>query len=110
VAAQCGSEVIAPYIYDWSTNAQWFETWFEWYLCPRLKARSVIIMDNAKFHRKTALTKIAAFYGFKMLWLPPYSPDKNLIEPLWANMKKHIRSNNHSFASLQTAVMDYFIS
>ena len=110
VAAQCGCEVIAPYIYEWSTNALWFETWFEWHLCPKLKAKSVIIMDNAKFHRKTALAKIASFYGFKLLWLPPYSPDKNKIEPRWANMKNYIRNNIRTGLSLQDIIRDHFIS
>jgi len=109
VAAQCGGEVVAPYIYDWSTNALWFETWFEWYLCPWLKTKSVIVMDNAKFHRKTALAKIAAIFGFKLLWLPPYSPDKNPIEPRWANMKNYVRNNSKPGVSLQTTIMDYFI-
>jgi transposase len=108
VAAQCGNEIIAPYVYDWSTNALWFETWFEWYLCPNLKAKSVIVMDNAKFHRKTALSKIAAFYGLSVLWLPPYSPDKNPIEHLWANMKNHIRNNPNTALPLQDNVRAYF--
>jgi len=110
VAAQCEGEIIAPYVYEWSTNAVWFETWFEWHLCPSLKSKSVIIMDNAKFHRKTRLSQIAKFYGFLILWLPPYSPDKNDIEPLWANLKKFLQNNSQHFDSMQTAIRDYFQS
>jgi len=65
-------------------------------------------MDNAKFHRKTVLNNIAKFYGLHILWLPPYSPDKNDIEHLWANMKKYIRKNSASFTSLQNALMSFF--
>ena len=65
-------------------------------------------MDNAKFHRKTVLNKIARFYDLSILWLPPYSPDKNTIEHLWANMKKYIRKKSASFPSIQAALLAYF--
>ena len=106
VAAQCNGEIIAPFLYEWRTDAVWFETWFEWHLCPQLKLNSVIIMDNAKFHRKTILSKIAKSYGLSILWLPPYSPDKNSIEHLWANMKDYIR--NHS--TPDTSIKDIMLS
>jgi hypothetical protein len=79
VSAQCGNEVIAPYVYDWATKSTWFEVWFEWHLCPLLPSSKVIIMDNALFHRKPVLEKIARFYGLRIIWLPPYSPDLNRI-------------------------------
>ena len=80
VSAQCGDEKIAPYVYDWVTNAVWFEVWLEWHLCPLLSPGKVIIMDNALFHRKSVLERIARLYGLRIIWLPPYSPDLNRIE------------------------------
>ena len=108
IAAQCNGEIIAPCLYEWSTKAVWFETWFEWHLCPQLNPNSVVIMDNAKFHRKTALAKIAAFYGITLLFLPPYSPDKNSIEHLWANMKSYLRKNAIYHDTIQKALGAYF--
>jgi transposase len=110
VAALCGSEVIAPYSYDWTTKSGWFEVWFEWHLCPLLRCGTVIILDNASFHRKPTLERIAAFYGHRILWLPTYSPDKNRIEKLWANLKNWLRLYFDDSAFLNSAVMDYLQS
>lgn len=108
IAGQCGDQVIAQYTYDWTTNSAWFEVWFQWHLCPQLRAHSIIIMDNARFHRKIQLEKIASFYGYRILWLPPYSPDKNPIEHLWANLKNWLRMHSHNFPSIQLAITAYF--
>jgi transposase len=99
---------IAPYVYSWGTTAVWFEVWFEWHLCPLLSPGKVIIMDNAMFHRKNVLEKIAALFGLRIIWLPPYSPDLNKIELLWANLKKWLKSFACAFASIQEAVYLYF--
>jgi transposase len=109
VSAQCGNKKIATHTYDWATNSTWFEVWFEWHLGPLLSPGKVIIMDNALFHRKKPLEKIAAYYGLRILWLPPYSPDFNSIEHLWANLKNWLKSFASSFNSIQDAVKHYFI-
>jgi len=108
VSAQCGNEIIAPFIYDWGTKAVWFEVWFEWHLCPKLSPGKVVIMDNALFHRKPILEKIAAFYGLRIIWLPPYSPDLNRIELFWANLKRWLKSFASAFLSIQDAIANYF--
>lgn len=108
ISAQCGDEKIALFVYDWATNSVWFEVWFEWHLCPLLSPEKVVIMDNALFHRKQPLEKIARFYGIRIIWLPPYSPDLNRIEKLWANLKKWLKSFAASFATIQDAIWCYF--
>jgi transposase len=108
VAGQCGSEVIGETQYAWTTDSRWFMVWFEWYLCPFLRPGSVIIMDNARFHNKPQLEQIAHFYGYRILWLPPYSPDKNPIEQLWANLKNWLCNWSHLYTSIQEAIRDYF--
>lgn len=108
VAGQCDNDVIGEVFYDWTTDSRWFEVWFEWYFCPYLSPKSLIIMDNARFHRKPQLEQIAKFYGYKILWLPPYSPDKNSIEKLWANLKIWLRNWAHLFKSVQSALIAYF--
>jgi transposase len=71
-----------------------------------LEIGSVIIMDNASFHRKARLRQISAEHGFSLLFLPPYSPDYNPIEKTWANMKKRLRDILPAFRILEEAVYE----
>jgi hypothetical protein len=110
VAAQCGNEIIAPTIFDWPTVGVWFEVWFEWYFCPCAKTGGIVVMDNARFHRKKQLERIAVFFGLRIVWLPPYSPDKNPIEHLWAKLKKWLRYYSQNYDTIQIAIMACFKS
>jgi len=100
VAGLRNGEVLCPTKYDWNTNAEWFNEWFEWWLCPLLRIGSVVIIDNATFHRKADLNRIALSYGIYIIWLPPYSPDKNPIEKVWANLKNWLRLNSKNYATI----------
>ena len=55
-------------------------------------AKIVIILDNASFHkRKDILEKLASEMPNIILeFLPPYSPDYNLIELVWHSAKEYI--------------------
>jgi transposase len=108
VAGLRDGEVICPTKYDWNTDSEWFCEWFEWWLCPLLRTLSVIIMDNATFHRKTVLSTIAESYGCRIIWLPAYSPDKNPIEHLWANLKSWLRLHSKDYLTIQDAVSAFF--
>ena len=108
IAGLCGNRVLAQCTYGWSTDGIWFAEWFEWCLIPLLAAGSVIIMDNASFHNHEVLEMIAETYGHRILWLPAYSPDKNPIEHLWANMKKWLRSFSENYDTIQHAIFEYF--
>jgi len=64
-------------------------------------------MDNASFHRKKILRKLARG-KIRLLFIPSYSPDYNPIEKSWANMKRYLRDNLKDFQSIKTAIYDYF--
>ena len=69
VAAQTKEGLIAPMVYENTMDSALFETWFERFLLPALKQPSVIIMDNARFHRMAVLRewqrkKNTLFYHF----------------------------------------------
>lgn len=49
------------------------------------------IMDNAAFHVKEVIRDIAETLGHRVLFLPPYSPDLNPIEKVFAILKKRRR-------------------
>jgi transposase len=54
-----------------------FETWFETRLMCELPSDSIIVMDNAAFHRKRRLCLIAESYGHTIVFLLPYAPEYN---------------------------------
>ena len=86
--ASRGKELLAPVLFKGSTNALWFNQWLEEHLIPELKPNSTLILDNAAFHRKDDVFRIAKQTGHKVLFLPPYSPDFNRIEQDFAILKK----------------------
>ena len=49
-------------------------------IAPLLAQDTVVIMDNASFHRKNCLNDIAKEYGIKIIFLPTYSHELNPIE------------------------------
>jgi hypothetical protein len=108
VAGYCNGKVLAQTTYPWNTDMEWFCMWFEFVLIPLLRPSSVIVLDNASFHSKTWLPVIAEAYGHKILWLPAYSPDKNPIEHVWANMKKWLRNFSKNFPSIRLAISAHF--
>lgn len=73
-------KLIAPLQYEGTMDSVLFEQWFSMCLIPELPTSSVVIMDNARFHRKAELEKIATSKGHLLLFLPSYSPDLNPIE------------------------------
>jgi transposase len=91
-------------------NGDLFEGWLEHILVPALKnpAKSVLIIDNASWHKKDAIYDIADVYGFKVIFLPPYSPDLNPIEKFWANVKRRLRLHMHMFDTFWDALCHAF--
>ena len=93
VAGKIGNALIGSMIYRETMESEFFEEWFREILLrdiEKLEKRVLIVIDNARFHRKNILEKIIEGTGHCLLFLPPYSPDLNPIEKLWANMKKKL--------------------
>jgi transposase len=51
-AALMGDTVYGPLQYNGTMDSIFFETYFETRLLPTLPQNTVIVMDNASFHRK----------------------------------------------------------
>ncbi|WP_225353965.1 transposase, partial [Streptococcus pneumoniae] len=51
VAGLTNGELIVPMTYEETMTSDFFEAWFQKFLLPTLTTPSVIIMDNARFHR-----------------------------------------------------------
>ena len=74
-------------LFECSIDGDVFQTWIEQILLPELPKNSVVVMDNATFHKRQAIITLLNQHGHSVLWLPPYSPDLNPIEKTWAHIK-----------------------
>jgi transposase len=79
-------------------------------LLPELPKGAVVILDNARFHKSKKLRKIAKAEGFTLLFLPPYSPQYNLIEHEWFPVKNAARKILQTFHDLPAAVETAILS
>jgi len=108
VAGICLGKWVAPLQYSGSTDCILFEQWFEQCLLEEIGRNKFIILDNASFHRKTYLTSLADCKNCKIIFLPPYSPDLNLIENKWAWLKQKLRELLPLTSSLDDAIWRAF--
>jgi len=108
VAGQAGKSIVAPMQYGGTMDSAFFESWFEARLLPALPERSVVVMDNASFHRKGRLHALAEKAGHRVLFLPPYSPELNPIEHFWAWLKGCLRKILPLFSSFDDALHEAF--
>ena len=51
-----------------------------------------VILDNARCQKCQAVRKLALELGIELLYIPPYSPNLNLIERFWKFLKGELRS------------------
>jgi len=108
VAAKCCEKIVAPLIYDGTTDSVLFECWFENMLLKSVPQNSIFIMDNATFHRKTKLRELAHAAECTIIFLPPYSPDFNPIEKFWAWLKNKLREILPQYDVFMDALVDCF--
>jgi transposase len=80
IGALCDGKHSAIGCYKQSTDSKFFEYWFKGYLLPVIPKGFTVILDNARFHRKKELHKLARG-KVRLLFLPPYSPDYNPKKP-----------------------------
>jgi len=93
-------KVIAPLVFNGSTDTEWFIKWTKEMLLPCLKKGQTVVMDNASFHKSPKIRELIESVGCELLYLPPYSPDLNPIEKVWAILKKRIQSFRNNIENL----------
>jgi transposase len=108
VAGICLGKWVAPMEYNTTTDSVLFEFWFENCLLKEVDSGSVIILDNATFHKKSILAELAKSHRCEVLFLPPYSPDLNPIEKKWACLKRTLRDILKGFDSFDDALASAF--
>jgi transposase len=81
----------APCVFDGAINGQRFLAWVEQFLVPTLAPGDVVILDNLSSHKIAGIREAIEAAGAKLLYLPPYSPDLNPIEQVFAKLKGLLR-------------------
>ena len=79
-----------------NVDADIFHLWATRDLLPKLPDRSVLVLDNATFHKRKDTGYALEKAGHTLLFLPPYSPDLNEIEQKWAQAKAYRRKTGKS--------------
>ena len=69
-------------------------------------SKTIMSLDNASHHRKDAIYDIADKFGFRVIFLPKYSPDLNKTEKTWANIKNWLRLHLYKFISIKANLLN----
>jgi transposase len=77
--------ITAPFVLKGAMNGPMFLAYVKQCLVPTLKRGDIVAMDNLPVHRVAGVEEAIATAGARLLYLPPYSPDLNLIEMGSAN-------------------------
>jgi len=83
--------ITAPFVLDGPINGESFKAYVEQMLVPTLKAGDIVIMDNLGSHKSAEIRKMIRAAGARLMFLPPYSPDLNPIEQVFAKLKALLR-------------------
>jgi len=91
VAGLRSNALTAPCVIDGPMNGDAFLAYVEQILAPTLKSGDIVVMDNLSSHKLPAIREAIDAAGARLLYLPPYSPDFNPIEQLFAKLKAALR-------------------
>jgi transposase len=91
VAGLCHHQLTAPMVTDGPMDGEMFVAYVRQFLCPTLQPGDIVILDNLSSHKVTGIKEAIATAGATLLYLPPYSPDLNPIEKLFAKLKAFLR-------------------
>jgi transposase len=84
-------QLTAPLDADGPMDGELFLAYVRQFLCPTLRPGDIVILDNLSSHKVAGVKEAIAAAGATLIYLPPYSPDLNPIEKLFAKLKALLR-------------------
>jgi len=92
VSAVRASGVAGGLLFRGALDGAAFETFLDRVLLPALTPGDVLVMDNLAVHKTRRAWERIEAAGVTPLCLPPYSPDLNPIENVFAKVKARVRA------------------
>jgi transposase len=83
--------IVAPCVIDGPINGAIFLAWVVQFLVPTLRVGDIVVLDNLGSHKTPLVRRAIKDAGAHRLLLPPYSPDLNPIEQVFAKLKTLLR-------------------
>ncbi len=84
--------IVAPLVLDGPMTGDVFRAYVAQFLAPALRAGDVVVMDNLPGHKVAGVREAITAVGAGLLHLPPYAPDLDPIEQLFAKLKALLRN------------------
>lgn len=92
IAALRHDRLTAPTVVDGAMNGELFLAYVRQQLVPTLHEGDIVVLDNLSAHKVAGVRDAIESAGAKIVYLPPYSPDLNPIELVFAKLKWLVRS------------------
>jgi putative transposase len=77
----------------------------------RKRKKIVLILDNSSSHKSNKVTEFVNKHKkrLELFFLPPYSPELNLVERVWKNLRYRVTHNTffENLEALENAVVEY---
>src|SRR5215831_7780536 len=106
--------ITAPFVLEGAMNGPMFLAYVKQCLVPTLRRGDIVLMDNLPVHKVAGVDQAIEAAGAALIYLPPYSPDLNPIEQLFAKLKALLRkAAARTFEALIAAIaaaLDAFTS
>jgi transposase len=92
IAALRHDRIDAPFVLDGPINGEAFRAYVEHVLVATLAPGDIVVADNLGSHKGRSVRRAIRAAGAHVLFLPPYSPDLNPIEQMFAKLKHLLRA------------------
>jgi transposase len=91
VASLRHQQLTAPLVADGPMDGELFLAHVRQFLCPTLRPGDIVVLDNLSSHKVAGVKQAIAAADATLIYLPPYSPDLNPLEKLFAKLKALLR-------------------
>jgi transposase len=92
IAGLRSTGLVAPLVLDGPMTGKAFLAYVSQFLAPTLTRGDVVVLDNLASHKVAGVREAIRATGASLLYLPPYSPDLNPIEQVFAKLKALLRN------------------